>query len=139
MSLSLEDSQIYLNNSRSNALEMRLLRISEEYNSKYIEQSSKISCLSREMQAALETKRNELGENPSSEDYRQNLSACESIENEYNLMINEIRDQMEIAEERLDIQKEQIETQKEYIEANEQTWKDARDDTTESFGYFQSR
>ncbi len=136
MSLCLEDSQIYLANARTNALEMRLMRISEEYQMKYTEQSSRISSLSRQMQAELDTKRAELGDNPSSEDYKQNMSDCESIENEYQTLINEIRDQMEIAEERLDAQKETIETQKEVIEENEKSWKDAKNATLEKFGYF---
>lgn len=136
MSLSLEVSQISLNNDRSNALELRLLMLSEEYQVKYKEQSSRISQLSTEMQAALDAKRKELGDNPSSEDYKQNMNDCQSIETEYNTLINQIRDQMEIAEERLDTQKEQIETQKEVVEANEKSWKEAREDTTSKFGYF---
>ena len=121
---------------QANHLEMRLLKISEEKNLKHLQQSAEISIYSSEMTGLVEAKRNELGENPTSEEYRQNMSEIESIENEYQIIINSIQDTMNANEKRLETQQEVVETRLESINSSLDSWKELKNAKAEANGYF---
>ena len=121
---------------QANHLEMRLLRISEEKNLKHLQQSAEISRYSSEMMGLVEAKRNELGENPTSEEYRQNMAQVEEIENEYQMIITSIQDTMNANEKRLETQQEVVETRLESINSSLEEWDKLALKKAEANAYF---
>lgn len=119
-----------------NNLEMRLMMISSEKMLKHAQGASQTAELSRQMAAELEAIRGQLGDSPSSEEYMQNMAQCESVENEYTVQIEAIRDQMERAEEELNLQQETVETQLEVIRQERDQWKELANKKAEKAGYF---
>ena len=94
--------------------------------------------MTSEMNNKVEAIRAKLGENPTSEEYRQNMAECESVENEYTMIIQSIQDQMNIAEQKMQTQQEQVETKLEVLRAEKEQWEEALDNTIEkTCGYFQ--
>ena len=138
MALAYEQGQVHLRTSLISALELRLIQISEEYNVKYMAGCAQTSQYTTEMNNQVEAIRAQLGDNPTSEEYRQNMAECESVENEYTAIIQNIQDQMNIAEQKMQTQQETVETKLEVIRAEKEQWEEALDNTIEkTCGYFQ--
>ena len=138
MALAFEQSQVHVRTTLISKLELRLMQISEEYNLKYTQGCAKTSEMTSEMNNKVEAIRAKLGENPTSEEYRQNMAECESVENEYTMIIQSIQDQMNIAEQKMQTQQEQVETKLEVLRAEKEQWEEALDNTIEkTCGYFQ--
>lgn len=137
MALAFEQSQVHVRTTLISKLELRLMQISEEYNIKYMNGCTKTSQYTNEMNSKVEAIKAQLGDNPSSEEYRQNMAQCESVENEYTMIIQQIQDQMNIAEQKMQTQQEQVETKLEVIRAEKEQWEEALDNTIEkTCGYF---
>lgn len=138
MGLSLEDAQIQTKTAQGSYLELRLLKISGERQLKHVQGSAQTSEITNQMQGELDAVKAKYGDEPSSEEYRQYMAECESIENEYTLQLEVVRDQMTAAEDRLDNQQEVVETRLEVINAEIEQWKEARDNKVENTcAYFQ--
>lgn len=108
MALAYEQSQVHVRTTLISKLELRLMQISEEYNLKYTQGCAKTSEMTSEMNNKVEAIRAKLGENPTSEEYRQNMAECESVENEYTMIIQSIQDQMNIAEQKCKLNKNKL-------------------------------
>lgn len=138
MGLSLEEAQIQTKTAQGSYLELRLLKISGERQLKHVQGSAQTSEITSQMQAELDAVKAKYGDEPSSEEYRQYMAECESIENGYTLQLEVVRDQMTTAEDRLDTQQEVVETRLEVINAEIEQWKEARDNKVENTcAYFQ--
>ena len=137
MGLSTEQASIETNVALRNYLELRLMNLSSERQLKYNEGAAKIAQISSQMSYETQALRDQISDDASSEEYRQMMANVESVENEYQVIIDNIRNQMEQAEEEFDLQQEQIETRLEVIRSQEDQWKEARDNTVErTCGYF---
>ena len=136
MGRSFELAQVHLRTSNISKLEWRLMTISEEYNMKYVTGCAKTSEMTNKMNGELDAIKAKLGDNPTSEEYRQNMAECESVENEYTMIIQNIQDQMNIAEQKMQTQQEVVETQLEVQREEKEQWKEALDATLEKVGYF---
>ena len=119
-------------------LELRLLKISAEKNLKHAEGSAKISEYTSQMSFLTNQKRQALGDDYTSEEYKQCIAEIESIENEYMAIIEGIRDQMQSAEDKLDTQQNSIQTQLEAERADKDEWKKLATTKAENSGYFNS-
>ncbi len=131
MGLATEQSVIETNVALRNYLELRLMNLSSERQLKYNEGAAKIAQISSKMSYETQAIRDQISENASSEEYKQMMADVESAENEYQVIIDNIRNQMEKVEEDFDLQQEQIETRLEVIRSQEDEWKEARDNTVE--------
>lgn len=131
MSLSTEAAQIFKTTCQISYLELRLMNLSAEKQLKHAEGSAKTAMYSTEMTGKLNAIKDKLGDDPTSEEYRQNMTECESVENEYQTIIDNIRNQMEQAEEKIDTMQETVETQLEVLRSEQEQWKEARDNTCE--------
>ncbi len=137
MGLSNEQSQIFLRTLRISNLEMRLLRLSSEKDMKYAEGCGKTSQVTNQMTIEVDGLRESLSEDATSEEYKQVMDKIQSVENEYQIILQNIQDQMEAAEEKIDRQQETVETQLEVQRSELDQWKQARDKTVETtFHYF---
>ncbi len=119
-----------------NNLELRLLKISAEKTLKHGEGAAKISNLSAEMSFKLDQIKQKYGETSSSEDMKQQMAEEESVQNEYMVLIEAIRDQMEEAEEKLDAQQNTVQTSLEAIRADYDEWKKLTLEKAGNAGYF---
>lgn len=120
-----------------NDLELRLLKISAEKQLKHAEGCAKVSEKTNEMNGILNQLKDELGEDYDSETYKAYMAECESVENEYTLQINALRDQMNEAETKLDTQQETLQTQLEAQRAEYDEWKKLAAQKAANSGYFQ--
>lgn len=137
MGISLEQSEILTQTSLISYLELRLMNISAEKNLKHMQGSSQIADIASKMSVELNNVKKQLSDTPTSEEYQQVMQQSESIENDYQMQMDTIRDQMEAAEEKLNTQQETAETKLEVLRSERDKWKEARDKSTESFKYFQ--
>lgn len=144
MGLSLEQAQIFMYTCKISTLELRLMQLSASRNAKHAASSAETSEVTSEMQGKINAIKAKYGcEDGSnltttSEEYRQQMVEVESVENEYQIILDNIRDQMETVEERMDLQQETMETQLEVLRSEQEQWKDARDDDVDkTFSYFQ--
>lgn len=119
-------------------LEMRLMKISAEKMLKHAHGSAKVSELTSEMSAILNNLRKSLGENYTSEDYKAYMAESESIENEYTMQINALRDQMHEAETKLDAQQETVQVQLQVQRAELDEWKKLAQQKASNVGYFKN-
>lgn len=144
MGLSVEQSSIHVKTSTIANLEMRLMEISNERALKHTYSAAQTSEITFQKDALIAEIRAKYGytddfsseSSLSSEQYAQMMAECESVENDCQLQLDEILNQMTIAEERLDTQQVEVETQLEAERASIETWKEARDATVEECGYF---
>lgn len=119
-------------------LEMRLLNISAEKTLKHAEGSAKIAQYTSKMNFLTNNARNKLGDDYSSDEYKQYLAEAESIENEYMTIIEGLRDQMQEAEDKLDTQQQTVQVQLEALRAEQEEWKKLTQEKAEAAGYFKS-
>lgn len=122
----------------ANVLELRLLNLSAEKTLKHAEGSAKTAQYSTEMSNALDAIKAKLSDDPTSEEYRQNMAECESVENEYTMIIEAIRDQMEQVEERIDTMIQTVETQYKVVQEEEEQWKEVANQKAENNCPFQN-
>ena len=139
MSLSTEQAQIEFLTATRSAMELALINVSEEKTAKYTNLSGQLAALTSAMAAETDAVRKALSQDASSQEYQQMRDAIEEIEQQYEVLIQNIRDQITRAESDLDTKQESIETQLEVIRSMLDSWKEARDDTVEdTFSYFQT-
>ena len=131
-SLSTEQCMQFCLVQKRNKLELRLLSISSEYQLKYAEGCAKTSTYTAQMNSEVEAIEAQLSDDPTSEEYMQNMSECESVENEYNTLIQAVQDQMNMAEQKMQTEQEMVETELEVIREEEEQWDEALADTVEN-------
>lgn len=131
MTLAYATAQVLVRTIKIANLEWRLMCISEEYNLKYTAGCAQTAIYTNRMNSELDAIRGQLGDDYTSEEYRQMMAECESVENEYTAIIQQIQDQMTLAEQKMQTQQEQVETQLEVLREEKEQWKEVIDDTIE--------
>ena len=131
MTIAYATAQVLVRTIKIANLEWRLMCISEEYNLKYTAGCAQTAIYTNRMNSELDAIRGQLGDDYTSEEYRQMMAECESVENEYTAIIQQIQDQMTLAEQKMQTQQEQVETQLEVLREEKEQWKEVIDDTIE--------